>query len=106
MQPQPLAGVHPFAPTLREWAHGIPFDCGPDWDWPVIEAAVEHGPHPTARTPDSIQLFKEDIEYQIKAGFCRVFLWDDIVRMRPKNLKILPVAVVPQVNRRGRICNS
>ena len=103
MQPQPLAGVHPFAPTLREWAHGIPVDCGPDWDWPIIEAAVERGPHPTARTPASIQLFKEDIAYQIKAGFCRVFLWDDIVRMRPKNLKISPVAVVPQVNRRGRI---
>ena len=93
MQPQPLAGVHPFEPTLRRWAHGIPVDCGPDWAWPVIEAAVERGPHPTARTPDSIRLFKEDIEYQIKAGFCRVFLWDDIVRMRPKNLKISPVAV-------------
>ena len=103
MQPQPLAGVHPFEPTLRRWAHGIPVDCGPDWAWPVIAAAVERGPHPTARTPDSIRLFKEDIEYQIKAGFCRVFLWDDIVRMRPKNLKISPVAVVPQVNRRGRI---
>jgi hypothetical protein len=103
MQPQPLAGVHPFAPTLQKWAHGIPVDCGPDWDWQIIEAAVKRGPHPTARTPESIQLFKEDIEYQIKAGFCRVFLWDDIVRMRPKNLKISPIAVVPQVNRRGRI---
>ena len=103
MQPQPLAGVHPFAPTLREWAHGIPVDCGPNWEWSVIEAAVERGPHPTARTPDSIQLFQEDIEYQVRAGFCRVFLWDDIVRLRPANLKISPVAVVPQVNRRGRI---
>jgi hypothetical protein len=50
-----------------------------------------------------VALFKEDIEYQIRAGFCRVFLWDDIVKMRPTNLKISPVAVVPQVNRRGRI---
>jgi hypothetical protein len=32
-----------------------------------------------------------------------VFLWEDIVRLRPKNLKISPVAVVRQVNRRGRI---
>ncbi len=103
MQPQPLAGVRPFSPTLEEWERGIPVDCGPDWEWDVIEAAVSRGPHPTSRTPESVALFKEEIEYQIRAGFCRVFLWDDIVKMRPKNLKISPVAVVRQVNRRGRI---
>jgi hypothetical protein len=103
MQPQPLAGVHPFSPTLQEWDHGIPVDCGSDWEWGVIKAAVLRGPHPTARTPESVALFKADIEYQIRAGFCRVFLWEDIVKMRPKNLKISPVAVMSQVNRRGRI---
>ncbi len=98
MQPQPLAGIHPFTPTLRKWEHGIPVDCGPDWDWNVIEAAVARGPHPTAKTLDLIALFQDDIKYQIKAGFCRVFQWDDIVKLRPTNLKISPVAVVPQVN--------
>jgi hypothetical protein len=47
MHPQPLAKVHPFTPTLKEWRHGIPVDCGPDWKWDVITAAVDHGPHPT-----------------------------------------------------------
>jgi hypothetical protein len=103
MQSQPLAGIHPFTPTLRKWEHGIPVDCGLDWDWNVIKAAVARGPHPTAKTPDSIALFQDDIEYQIKAGFCRVFLWEDIVKLRPTNLKISPVAVVPQVNQWGRI---
>ncbi len=69
MQPQPLAEVHPFAPTLWKWQQGIPIDCGLDWDRSVIEAAVECGPHPTARTPKSIALFVEDIKYQIKANF-------------------------------------
>jgi hypothetical protein len=69
MQPQPLAEVHPFAPTLQKWQQGIPVDCGLDWDRSVIEAVVEHGPHPTARTPESIALFVEDIKYQIKVGF-------------------------------------
>jgi hypothetical protein len=64
---------------------------------------MARGPHPTARTPDSIALFQDDIEYQINAGFCQVFLWDDIVKMRPANLKISPVAVVPQAKCRGRI---
>ncbi len=103
MHPQPLAKVHPFTSTLKEWRHGIPVDCSSDWKWDVITAAVDHGPHPTARTQDSIALFKEDIEYQVKAGFCKVFLWDDLQKLRPANLKISPVAIVPQVGRRGRI---
>jgi hypothetical protein len=95
MQPQTLVEVHPFTPTLKKWRHGIPVDCGPDWDWNVITAAVYHGPHPTARTHDSISLFEEDIEYQIKAGFCKVYLWEDLKQLWPANLKNSPVAVVP-----------
>jgi hypothetical protein len=54
MQPQPVADVHPFTPTLKEWRHGIEVDCGPDWTWEVIKAAVTRGPHPTACTPEAI----------------------------------------------------
>ncbi len=74
MQPQPLAEVHPFAPTLQKWQQGIPVNCGPDLARSGIDAAVECGPHPTACTPDLIALFAKDIKYQIKAGFCRIFL--------------------------------
>ncbi len=63
MQPQPLSAVHPFTPTLNKWRHGIEVDCGPDWSWDVVEAAIARRPHPTASTPDSIALFKEDIVY-------------------------------------------
>lgn len=103
MQPQPLAGVHPFTPTLTEWRHGIEVDCGPDWTWDVIEDAVARGPHPTARTPEAIALFEEDIEYQRRAGFCKIFTWEELKQTRPTNLKISPVAAVPQVGRRPRI---
>jgi hypothetical protein len=30
MQPQSLAEVHRFTPTLKEWQQGIPVDCGSD----------------------------------------------------------------------------
>jgi hypothetical protein len=103
MQPQPLAKVHPFTPTLKEWRHGIPVDCGPEWNWDVIMATVDHGPHQTAQTQDSIALFKEDIKYQVKAGFCKVYLWDNLQKLRPANLKISLIAIIPQVGRRGRI---
>ncbi len=78
-------------------------DCGPDWTWDVIEAAVARGPHPTACTPEAIALFKEDIEYQRRAGFCNVIPWEELKRRRPLNLKISPVAAVPQVGRRPQI---
>jgi hypothetical protein len=103
MQPQPLAGVHPFTPILHEWREGIDVDCGPDWSWSAIEAAIARGPHPTACTPAAVAVFQDDIAYQVEAGFCKVLLWEDIKRLRPPNLKISPVALVPQVGRRGRI---
>ena len=103
MQPQPLSYVHPFAPTLLEWEKGIQVDCGPEWDMATCEAAVDRGPHPSAMTAEAITLFAEDISYQEKAGFCQVYLWEDLKRLHPENLKISPVAVVPQVGRRGRI---
>ncbi len=103
MQPQPLSAVHPFTTTLNKWRHGIEVDCSPDWSWDVVEAAIARGPHPTVTTPDLIALFKEDIAYQEKAGFCKVMLWEDLNRLCPSNLKISPVAVVPQVGRQGQI---
>ncbi len=87
-------------PTLKEWKHGIEVDCGPDWTWDVIEAAIVQGPHPTACTPKAIALFEEDIEYQRQAGFFKVIPWEELKWLRPPNLKISPVAAVPQVSRR------
>jgi hypothetical protein len=69
----------------------------------VIEAAVEHGPHPTARTPELIALFIEDIKYQIKASFFRVFLWEELKGCLPANFKVSTVVVVPQVGQWGQI---
>jgi hypothetical protein len=103
MQPQLLSEVHPFAPTLNKWWPGIEVDCRPDWSWDVVEAAVARGPHPTASTPDAIALFKDNIAYQVKIGFCKVVLWEDIKWLGLGNLKILPVAVVPQLGWHGHI---
>jgi hypothetical protein len=74
MQPQPLVKVHLFMHTLQEWRHGILVDCGPNWLWDIIQAAVQHSPHSTACTPEMVALFPDNIAYQTKAGFCKVFL--------------------------------
>ena len=88
---------------MKMWRHGIKVDCGPNWSWDAIEAAVECGPHPTACTPEAWSLFKEDIAYQVTAGFSQVVLWDDIKRLQPLNLKISPVAIIPQERCSSRI---
>jgi hypothetical protein len=36
----------------------------------------------------------------VKAGYAKIVPWEEVCRLRPPNLKILPLAVVPQRNRR------
>jgi hypothetical protein len=104
MQPQLRAAGHPFFPTLHEWGtDGVPVDCGPDWSWDVIEHAVERGPHRSAMEKENIALVHEDVQYQVDAGFSRIVLWSDLQELRPSKLKISPMAVVPQKDRRGRL---
>lgn len=104
MQPQLRAHGHPFFPTLHEWAtDGVPVDCGPDWEWEVIQQAVARGPHRSAMETENIALVHEDIQYQVDAGFSRIVLWSDLQKQRPSKLKISPMAVVPQKDRRGRL---
>jgi hypothetical protein len=64
---------------------------------------VARGAHRSALEPDNIQLVHEDIQYQVEAGFSEILLWEDVKRLRPRSLKILPITVIPQKDRRGRI---
>lgn len=65
--------------------------------------AVQRGPHVSALTPEARKLVLEEVMYQIDAGFSEVVLWDDVKANMPANLKISPLAVIPQTNRRGRL---
>jgi len=68
-----------------------------------VVAAVEQGAHKLATSPESIALVAEDVAYQVKAGYATILPWEEVCRLRPPNLKISPLAVVPQRNRRGRM---
>ena len=37
----------------------------------------------------------------MEAGFSQTFLWEEVQILRPQELKVFPMAVVPQKNRRG-----
>jgi hypothetical protein len=92
MSPAACVSFHPFAGTLSEWETGVPVDCGAPWEWETIVAAVEKG------ADESIALIAEDVDYQVKAKYAA-----DLCQLRPKNLKVSPLAVVPQRDRRGRM---
>jgi hypothetical protein len=104
MQPSPIAVLsHPFGPELKEWEKGVEVDCGVDWSREMVEVALQRGPHPSAQTPEAIKLFKEDLAYQVNAGFCDIVLASELMKNPPSTLKVSPVATVPQANRRARI---
>jgi hypothetical protein len=54
-------------------------------------------------TPDGRELIKEEVQYQTAAGFSKVVFWHHLCNKLPVNLKISPLAVIPQVGRRGRL---
>ena len=103
MKPLALAQLYPFASTLAEWEQGVPVDCGAPWSREAIMCALQKGAHTSACTPESVELIDEELEYQVSAGFSSLVFWDDIKNNLPDNFKLSPLAVVPQVNRRGRM---
>jgi hypothetical protein len=103
MQPQLYVRGHPFVPTLLEWQTGVPVECGPDWTDAAIDAAIFKGNHVSAMTPESVALVRDDVAYQVSAGFCQIVPWQVLRQSRPPSLKISPLAVVPQTGRRGRM---
>ena len=103
MAPSACVSGHPFAETLSKWETGVPVDCGEQWEWTTVEAAVAQGPHKSATSAESIALVATGVDYQVKAGYAEIISWRELQRLRPRNLKISPLAVIPQRNRRGRM---
>ena len=53
--------------------------------------------------PGARALIDEEMQYQILAGFSEMVNWSDIRSRLPENLKVSPLAVIPQVGRRDRL---
>jgi hypothetical protein len=68
-----LAKHHPFAPVLDQWhKEGLPVDCGPPWSKEAARVAAKRGNHVSAITLEAITTIKDDVDYQIKAGFMKL----------------------------------
>jgi hypothetical protein len=107
MNPQPVA--HELLPSwlfhrLASWAElGVPASCGETWSEEAVMAAIQKGPSKSARTAAAIALIHTDLQEQVDAGFLSYQPVHEILARRPANLKISPLAVIPQHDRRDRI---
>ena len=95
MSPASCVEFHPFTGTLQEWEAGVPVDCGDDWAWETVVAAVDKGPHKSVTSTESIALVAEDVAYQVQAGYAEVISWEELKKSRPRNLKISPLPSSP-----------
>ena len=100
MYPTGLAKNHPAFQTLQQYAtKGCPVKMGRHWTMEEIHAAVERGNHVSARSPEAIAAYQDEISEKIKKGHARVVLWDDIKHNPPQQLKVSPLAMVPHKSR-------
>lgn len=103
MDPEVWMRFHPFVATLEQWSTGVPVNCGEPWSSAAVEAAVTRGPHTSALTTEARQLIMDEMDYQVAAGFSEIQLWPDLQALNCHQLKVSPLAVIPQVGRRGRL---
>ena len=83
---------------------GFRADCGPPWTKEVLNQALARGVSPSAQDPEAVQVLWEDLTYQQEAGFVTIVPGTTLLgEGRPRDLKISPVAVIPQVGHRPRI---
>ena len=104
MRPRGDALMHPAGPILLEYAtKGCPVDCSPAWPRERIEKAVEQGPSKSAKNPKAAKACREEALQKVKEGHCILVKWNDIKNNLPKNLKISPIAAIPQKSRKYRM---
>ena len=100
MRPDPSISHHPAFPMLQKYAtEGCPVDCGEPWTREHLDAAVNRGPHISARSSQAAACLREEALEKVQQGYAEIVNWDDIKENPHPNLKISPLAAVPHKSR-------
>jgi len=100
MRPDPSIRHHPAYQILFEYAtNGCPVDCGEAWTKEHVEAAVQRGPHMSAKSPEAAACLRQEALEKVAQGEAEVIKWDDIKDALHPNLKISPLAAIPHKSR-------
>jgi hypothetical protein len=103
MWPRALALHHRAANLLNSYSiNGCPTDCGPPWTHQHILAALQRGPHISAKDPIAQECLQQETQDKVKGGYAKIVQWKDIKSNIPDNLKISPIAMIPHKSRKFR----
>jgi len=95
---------HPAGPDLLRYAlNGCPVDCGTDWSYEQLEAAIKNGAHASANETEAASACRKEAIERVKEGCCRLVYWDEIKNNIPRKLKISPIAAIPHKSRKFRM---
>jgi hypothetical protein len=68
---------------------------GCNWTLSKIQAAIDCGPHQSALKPEAIAHFEVEVQDKVEKGQAHMVLCDNIKLNHPRQLKVLPVVVIP-----------
>jgi hypothetical protein len=92
---------HPAGPDLLKYTlNGCLVDCGSNWSYEQLLAAITNGPHASANKDEAATACRKEAMDQVAEGCCRLVYWDDIKDNLPPKLKILPIAAIPHKTRK------
>jgi hypothetical protein len=83
--------------------NGCPVDCGSNWSYKQLLAAITNGPHASANMDEAVTACRKEAMDRVAEGCCGLVYWDDIKDNIPPNLKILPIAAIPHKSREFRM---
>jgi hypothetical protein len=92
---------HPAGPDLLQYTlNGCPLDCGSNWSYGQLLAAITNGPHASANDDKAATACRKEALDRVAEGCCRLVYWDNIKDNIPPNLKILPISAIPHKSRK------
>ncbi len=96
MCPTGCALHHPAAELLNQWAtFGFPTNTGNPWSKEEMWAAVASGTHQSALALAALEHFAAEATKKVRTNQARIVAWDDIKDDPPPQLKISPIAAIP-----------
>ena len=100
MWPRGIANLHPASKLLHQYSiDGCPVDCGTNWTQQQIEAAIQRGPHISAKIPAARKALLSEAHEKVQGGYAKIVTYASIKHALPPQLKISPVAMIPHKSR-------
>jgi hypothetical protein len=95
---------YPGGPDLLHYVlNGCPVDCGSNWSYEQLLAAITNGPHASVNDEEAATSCRKEVMDRVAEGCYRLVYWDNIKDNLPPNLKISPIAAIPHKSRKFRM---